>query len=355
MQKHWRLFVSIFLLALPGYSADVLFGRRIYAAQGRTYQQIWMFDSHTNKTVPLTNTPRRHLQPVCSPDGRKIWFLSGVFGDEKNTELWSFDPQTRTETLAVRVESDILRLLGGTNNRAFFTAIKESDSFLYRWDGHLTKLSPLSATALDSVALSPDDQSLAVPAADQRSVTMMEVSGAKGHKLNNCSNPLWSADGKKLACTAGQTVRVLDLATGVETGHADFLQRQTPPAVADFSPDGTKVLVKTVGANHSSTYPQSDYWVLEMAQQKWTFAGAGQSAIFITGKNVLLVTPRELSAVGQRHDWVSQLLLVDPVTHAQTPVAAGTTNNVEPCRCTHLAVLAEAKPVVRKSKPNPPR
>jgi dipeptidyl aminopeptidase/acylaminoacyl peptidase len=327
MLKRFCLLMFVALLATPCYPADVVFGRRVYAAAGRSYEQIWTLDTASREIAPLSRAPRRHAAPACSPDGARIWFLSGTFGDESNTELWWFDPHTRAETMAVRVGGSIANLVGGDKGRAFFT----SDGALYRWDGRLTKV----VAAVAGAALAPDGRSLAVEAGEPGAVTMMEPGGARGRTQEKCSGAVWSPDGRKLACVAGQTVRILNLTTGVEAAHFEFTQRTTPPFVADFAPDGTRLLMATVGANHSSTSPQSDFWVLEIATAKWTFVGPGQSALFAPGKAgaVLLASPRDLRPAGKVQEWTSQLLLVDPATHAQTPVAAGASANGEPCRC----------------------
>jgi dipeptidyl aminopeptidase/acylaminoacyl peptidase len=343
MLKRLWLFVFVALLATPCYPADVVFGRRVYAAAGRSYEQLWTLDTASRQVVPLSRTPRRHAAPACSPDGRRIWFLSGAFGDETNTELWWFDPRTHGEALAVRFGVSIFgidSLLGGDEGRAFFTGYEGHALGLYRWDGHLTKLA-----SADRAALAPDARSLAVEM-QTGSVTMMEPGGARGRTLEKCSGPLWSPDGRRLACVAGQTVRVLNLTTGVETAHAEFAQRPTAPFVADFAPDGAHLMVGTLGANHTSTFPQLDFWVLEIATGKWTFVGPGQSAIFAPCGSVLLVPPRELQPKGKVHEWMSQLLLVDPATHAQAPVAAGMASDVEPCRC---VVAAPASGVPQRS------
>lgn len=323
MLKCLWLFVFVALLATPCYPADVVFGRRVYAAAGRSYEQIWTLDTGSRQIAQLSRTPRRHAAPACSADGTRIWFLSGAFGEESNTELWWFDPRKRTETLAVRVGGGIVSFLGGDRGRAFFT----TGAGLFRWDGRLTKL----ATTTEAV-LAPDGRSLAAET-EPGSVTMMEPGGARGRTQEKCSGPVWSPDGRRLACAAGQTVRVMNVTTGVEAAHAEFTQRTTPPAVADFSPDGARLLVGTLGVQHNSTFPQSDFWVLEIANGKWTLVGPGQWAVFAPGGSVLLVTPRELRPVGKVQEWVSQLLLVDPATHAQTSVAGGAASNVEPCRC----------------------
>jgi Tol biopolymer transport system component len=331
MRKFPKLFLLAIVMTLPCRSADVIFGRRIYAASGRTYQQIWTLDPHTKKIAPLTTTERRHGQPVCSPDGKRIWFLTGTFGNIDDSELWWFDRHSHKETMATKLNVRPVALLGGTEKGAFFTALEGDKPGLYRWDGRLTRISPLGDT-LDTVALSPDARTLAVQAGKAASVMMMDTSGAQSRKLDHCANPRWSPDGRKLACVVGSRIGVVDATSGVESAHAEFTARATPAYIEDFSPDGKRLLVGTVGANHTSTIPQLDYWTLELAAGKWDFIGPGQAAIFTAG-GVILATPRDLSTVGKVHEWVSQILLVDTATRAQKPLAAGTAYNIEPCRC----------------------
>ena len=331
MLKTLALFLLSIFLVLPSWPADIVFGRRVYAASGHSYQQIWTLDSRARKIAPLTHSERRHGQPACSPDAKRIWFLSGRFGNLDDSELWWFDRHARTETMATKLNVRPVVLLGGSEKSAFFTALEGDKPGLYRWDGQLTKISPL-ADSLGSVALSPDARTLAAQTGKAASVTMFAASGAQGRKLDNCTNPMWSADGRKLACIVGWRIRVIDAVSGVEAAHAEFTARPTAPNTADYSSDGKRLLIGTIGANHSSSNPQLDYWTLEIATGKWEFVGPGQAAIFAAG-GVILVTPRDLAPAGKVHEWVSQILLVDPATHAQTPVAAGTASNAEPCRC----------------------
>ena len=346
--KHSCAFVFAALFAAgPCYPADAVFGRRVYAAQGRSYEQIWTLDTASRRMAPLTDSARRHATPTCSADGTRIWFLSGPFGEDDN-ELWWFDPRTRAETMAVKFTGTVASLLGGDRDRAFFTAYEGSSLALYRWDGHLTKIASWADRPWHGApaALAPDARSVAAEAGAAGSTTMLEPDGTAGRTIEKCAGPVWSPDGRRLACVAGQTVRIVNLTTGVEAAHFEFEQRQTPPFAKDFSPDGTRLLVGTLGASHTSTSPQSDYWVLEIASGRWSAVGPGQSAVFAPGKagTVLLVTPRELAPVGKVQEWVSQLLLVDPATHAQTPLAAGQAANQEPCRC------VPAAPVNRPAK-----
>lgn len=332
--------------------ADVVFARRTYAPQGRTYHQLWTLDSKTRKAVALTGSERRHLQPACSSDGALIWFLSGAFGDERNTELWAFERGKRTEKMAVQFKGVIVRLLGGTTKQAFFTAFDEADKpALYRWDGRLTRLSPLSMALSEAAALSPDGRTIAAQVADRDTVTMLAPSGAAGRALEQCAGPAWFPDGKKLACVTGSTIRVIDLVTGLERVKFSFEQRTTPPAIADVAPSGGQLIVKTVGASTNSTSPQSDYWVVDLASNRWHFLGPGQDAIFAPGGGVLLVTPRELAMVGKGQDWVANLLFVDPATRAQTPLGPSAANHSSPSRSS-----SNVPPPSRNSaKPSPSR
>ncbi len=309
----------------------MIFSRRVYASHGRTYLQIWTLDTRTKKIAQVTNTERRHNLPVCTPDGKRIWFVSGAFGNLDDTELWWLDRRTRVETLATRFKGGIIGLLGGSGPRVFFTAYEDKKPGLYRWDGKLTKVSPTD-DGPSAAALSPDARTLAVQTGKAESVTMMDASGAVGRKLDRCASPVWARDARKLGCVAGTRIRVLDLASGAETAHAVFALRQTPPEVVDFSPDGTQLLVGTIGADQNSTNPQSDYWTLELASGKWELVGPGQAAIFVPG-GVLLVTPRDMAPISKAHEWVSQIVFVAPGKHAQTPVAAGTAYNAAPSRC----------------------
>jgi hypothetical protein len=327
-------------------AADVVFGRREYVEQGRSYLQIWTLDSRSRAIAPVSKSERRHVKPVCTGDGGRIWFLSGPFGDDRNTELWWFDPASRVEKLALTFPGSITRLLGGSKTQALFTAFEDAEPGLYRWDGKLAKLSRTTLAGSEAAVLSPDGQNLAVQTGDEESVTMMSTAGTQGRTIPRCAAPVWSADARLLACTGGNSVRVIDLATGIEQASVPFQLRPTPAVAADFSPDASQLLVKTAGANHSSTSPQSDFWVLHIASGQWSYVGPGQSAAFAPGGGVVVGAARELGAVGAGKDWLAPLLLVDPATHAQSPVGDGAAYNADPCRCS----ITAKPPTVAKAK-----
>jgi hypothetical protein len=54
------------LLATPLSAQQVVFSRRVYAAAGRTYQQLWIWSASDGSLKPLTHSPRDHSEPVCS-------------------------------------------------------------------------------------------------------------------------------------------------------------------------------------------------------------------------------------------------------------------------------------------------
>src|SRR5271169_610663 len=213
MFKILTLFFLSTLLIAPGQCADVIFSRRVYAPRGRTYQQIWTLDTRTKQIAQLTKTERRHNLPVCTPDGKRIWFVSGTFGNLDDNELWWLDRGTHAETLATRFKGGIIGVLGGAGTRVFFTAYEENKPGLYRWDGKLARVSPID-DGPGAAALSPDARTLAVQTGKAESVTMMDASGAAGRKLDRCASPVWSRDARKLACVAGTRIRVLDLTSG---------------------------------------------------------------------------------------------------------------------------------------------
>ena len=78
---------------------------------------------------------------------------------------------------------------------------------------------------------------------------------------------------RTLGCVTGHIVRLVNLTTGIEEAHAEFLERSTTPSVAAVSPGSKELLVKTIGASSNSTSPQLDYWTLDVARSKWTFIG----------------------------------------------------------------------------------
>jgi hypothetical protein len=91
-----RLPLACALILLPPLTAQVVFSRRVYKTQGRTYQQIWNWNPADNSLRQLTDSPRDHYLPSCA--GSSINFVSPEPWQEGAKE-WTFDRNTRSERL----------------------------------------------------------------------------------------------------------------------------------------------------------------------------------------------------------------------------------------------------------------
>jgi hypothetical protein len=84
------------LILLSPLTAQVVFSRRVYKEQGRTYQQIWNWNPADNSLRQLTDSPRDHYLPSCS--GSSIHFVSPEPWQQEAKE-WIFDRNARSERL----------------------------------------------------------------------------------------------------------------------------------------------------------------------------------------------------------------------------------------------------------------
>ena len=76
--------------------AQVIMSRRIYRQNGPSYQQIWNWNPASGALKPLTHSARGHLDPICSPDGKAIFFTS-LERRMPGASLWSFNLRTGLE------------------------------------------------------------------------------------------------------------------------------------------------------------------------------------------------------------------------------------------------------------------
>jgi len=152
-----------------------------------------------------------------------------------------------------------------------------------------------------------------------------------------CENSAWTTDRTRGACAVGQNVLFYDAAQGTITGRVRFDQRPTPPDVLGWSANGEWLLVSTMGAKDNSTSRQSDFFLLSAADRQWKFAGSGNSAFWVPGRNELIYSsPRDLTPLGKgkRHGvWTAQLEIFDPATGKHTSITKGKTYNIQPAPC----------------------
>jgi hypothetical protein len=79
-------------LTLSLFGQDVVFSRRVYKEQGRSYQQIWSWNPANDVLKELTHSARDHYHPACKG-------VSITFSTENNAKLWSFNPASGEERI----------------------------------------------------------------------------------------------------------------------------------------------------------------------------------------------------------------------------------------------------------------
>lgn len=369
--RPFRFIVFLLLLSTSAAAQQVVvFSRRVYAAKGRTYQQLWVSSATDEGLKPLTNSPHDHNEPMCSRDGKRIFFSTG------DQSIWSFDRVTGAEHELLSASTwNRPRLLGsGADGRLLvqrcsgpFQNHPTRCTPVVEW--HPAEPAPRMHDAIilplpdhDEVVLSPDGTRLVVntPPYDKQTYAVSAM-GVRLETLNRqtfvtdaptarartdlrpCDRPVWSLDGSRLACATGQDITVVDVGTGAEIERIRFSEQNsrgesyaTTPAPAAWSPDDRTLLVGTYGENSSSTYPQMDYFLVDLVTKNWTRAMTGDSAVWLAGRNAILyTTPRDLVALpsGDHRVWSAQLAVFDLTARMETVLTTGVTNNGQPAVC----------------------
>ncbi len=91
MAVRFRFVIGILSLGLTLslFGQEVVFSRRVYKEQGRSYQQLWSWNPANGVLKQLTHSAREHYHPVCKAGG--ITFVSD------NARLWSLNPASGRE------------------------------------------------------------------------------------------------------------------------------------------------------------------------------------------------------------------------------------------------------------------
>jgi Tol biopolymer transport system component len=55
---------------------QIVFSHRVYALQGRSYQQLWIWSADAGTLTQISRAARDHFFPTCESDGRAILFDS---------------------------------------------------------------------------------------------------------------------------------------------------------------------------------------------------------------------------------------------------------------------------------------
>lgn len=367
-QRLFRFTAFFLLFSTSAGAQQVILSRRVYAARGQTYQQLWIWSATDGSLKPLTNSPRDHNQPMCSRDGKQIFFNS------VDQSIWSFDRATGTEHEVLAVStSNRPRLLGiGVDGRLLvqrcpgpFQANPTPCTPIVEWHpaAQAGGAIVLPLPEHDEVLLSPDGARLLVntPPYDKQTHAVSPL-GVLMEALNlqtfvtdaatarsrtdlpPCDRPVWSPDGSRLACATGQDITIVDVSTQKEIERIRFSEHDSrgepyanPPAPEAWSPDGRTLLAGTYGENGSSTNPQSDYFLVDVATRSWRRAMTGNNAVWLPGRNAIVYsTPRDLAplpASGAHSVWSAHLAIFDLAVRRETLLTSGVTNDEQPTLC----------------------
>jgi Tol biopolymer transport system component len=269
--------IGLFLFVDSMDAQQVVFSRRVYKTRGQSFQQLWIWSPMDGKLEPLTRSARNHERPTCSRDGTQVFFGS----DE---DRWRLDRNTGIEQ---RVDD---------------------------------------RSAAETVATS-DAPSVQVPQCDDGTLST-------------------SPDGLRVACAAhGEEIVIVDLGSLQEIERVAFGQRYSsgeryPPwsLQSTWSPDVRQLLVGTYGG--SSTSPALDYFLLDLATERWTRAFTGNDPVWMPdGANIVFTTPRELVPLPgswKRHVWAEHLAVYNLAADQSTLLTSGVTNNMQPTVCGSL-------------------
>ncbi|HZR23926.1 MAG TPA: hypothetical protein VFA59_10090 [Vicinamibacterales bacterium] len=266
------------LLAAPLDAQQVVFSHRAYAAQGRTYQQLWIWTPEGGEPKQISHSRRDHRSPTCDADGRHTLFDSQ--NDDLTITRWRLDRTTGAEE---RVDA--------TGPSAL----------------HDAGPSPTpTACDADTAQVSPDRTRIACV------VTGTDVLIAD-------------------APTRDPIVRV-PFGQRYSTG-----EPYAPwPMQISWSPDGRTLLVGNYGEHGSSTTGELDYFLLDLEPRTWTRAFTGTDALWLTPTLVVYITPRDLSPLtaGSAHSvWTAHLTAFYVTTHRSRPITSGLSNDLTPTVC----------------------
>ncbi len=281
--------------------AQVVLSRRDYAEHGRTFAQIWMADAGILNLRQLTHSARDHSEPVCSRDGKLIYFVSDPdaersrngYGAGGNRELWAYDRQTGHERLVWRTSREYgLDLNGVTANGGLLVRVGTELHSLLRnlW----------VIDNVDEAAASADGRRLALVIAESYDKQVQSqnaklfladaLTGQSRTEVGKYGVPTWSPDGARIAAFFDSGLAILDAATRREIERVGLPKRDAPAQDIVWSPDGKSLLAGFYGENGGSGDPQNDYFLLNPATRTWTPELTARGLLWLQGETLPLFT-----------------------------------------------------------------
>jgi Tol biopolymer transport system component len=339
----------ILVVGAAWLDAQVVLSRRDYAQHGRTFPHIWMADTGTLNFRQLTHSARDHSEPVCSRDGKLIYFDSdrdaersrNGYGSGGNREVWAYDRQTGQERFVWRTSREYgLDLNGATANGGLLVRVGTELHSLLRnlW----------IIDNVDEAAASPDGRRLALVIAESydkqgqsQNAKLFLADAATGQSRTEVGKydvPKWSPDGKRLAAFFDGSLAILDAATRREIERVGLPKRDAPSQDIVWSPDGKSLLVGLYGENGGAGDPQNDYFLLNPATRTWRPELTARQLLWLQSDKVLYLHPfrtTPLAPASSHSVWTSQLAVYDLASHKDTALTSGFVLNDDLSTCGH--------------------
>lgn len=201
--------------------------------------EIYHMDADGGNQTRITNTPTFEVEPVWSPDGRKLLYYKGPSG---NVHLYSANADGSNEQRLTSAAGDDYEAKWSPDGaKVAFRSDRDGNPEIYVMNADGSQQTRLTSDPQpdQNPDWSPDNRRIVW----QRASTLktMVSDGSDVQDAGAIGNfPAWSPDGRTIAFTGGQQlIGFLSLDTGQVTGFGghDGVSANT----VDWSPDGSKL------------------------------------------------------------------------------------------------------------------